>query len=313
MVSIEKILNSKEFVLVDTCMHHLPTTKSDFCVDLFTVSCYESLELDKIQDQIEAYKEFIKMISHPSAVQIPEVTEELRKYSEIIGVKLGYLSEKYSKNHKNTYSRSLSYPKRRTHKKNKRISQWNTERKKELEELQKLSFSAYKLSKSKYPDFIENPRYNILVKMVKEISFTLNLKGCDFLKYDGSEKNPYLSDTDEKITAAIFMAAITGIRNPAVLTNDSDLLYLLGVIPKIIGAYDFSGNESFREAIIHNPYQLYLPNYGKNKEYKPALTDLEKGLIFNTEFNIHGKKEVRERIQELWDLYNQSENKTSAA
>lgn len=259
MQSLTKILDSTEFVLIDSSIHGNSKNNPSFLKQIYNATNYECINFESIQSEIESYQNFLEILNHASTRTIPEVTAELNQYSQIVGNKIRYISDKHSNGNSAHIRCANTVYGTRTPKRTKRINEWNNKKRNALIDLVELSFLVCTVSKSKYPDFIKKPEYKILTNMVKEISKEFKLKKDSRALHGDKPHDPYSSDTDEKLTASLYMAALSGIENPALATRDSDFIPLVSVAYSIMSSDKFSPhNQKFCKTISENPFELYL-------------------------------------------------------
>jgi len=203
--------------------------KTNFAWDTYNSSSFSSLDLSLLRAEISELETIRQIISQPNIWTIPQVTAEFYGLLEHINQKIRCLSLKKIKN-----------------KRTKVYLQEHEGHKDYLEEVQHKAWRTYQALKSK--EIQKNPELNInknsldiLIDMVVLVSQNLKLKNQTGYYYGRGDSNKPEGgrDTDERLVATLLYLSMFHDQKPSILTGDGDLLNLLGVVPKFLGAIHF--------------------------------------------------------------------------
>ena len=298
MLSLPEIVENEEMMILDTSL----SGGNDFGWNTYEANKYEDLSSDLLKKELEEVIIFKKLLENSSSNTIWSITEEIKKYEEIINEKIRYLSEN-SLNHYNK-NRGKEKRERRSNNRKEKRERKNSNVKSLLIKLQNETYKARRLSENKELE-IKDPRYNILLEMTKLVSREAKLKKDK--KYALGKRNEdrsYDSDTDEKLTACLYYQSLFSDKNPSLITKDTDFVFLLEIATRLIGSDVFLPyNESFRKRILENPFKLYLRGNG---EYE--LRETGKNMSYTKTFEIYNLSEernqqVQQEIEEKWKLF----------
>jgi len=327
-LDLEEVLDSNELIFVDCSVSESVT----FFQDIYNHRDFQSFDPQFIIAEKEKQKDLLDIIKHPNAVTISDITEEIKNYHRILGEKISFflrrdkpknlkrkkkknLSEEYNDVNGKRNSRCKRRDRRKSFKEKKISKNFRDDDHLEypkivsenlLKELHSLSFLISQTFRRKEVS-TNHPQYNALLKMTKLISREMNLKEDTAHLFGNKYKDPYSSDTDEKLVTALYLQSLSQDKQPSLLTRDKDFLRLLGVVSRIIGQEDFYlHNKDFRETLRTNPIKLYLPcNRGRYLALDSST------LEFRPEFalpNILQERyfEVSQELRDLWQEFTDS-------
>lgn len=293
MVSLEELKSYEHLFLVDTNLTNCEN--NNFFWDSYGDRKRDYLETGSLEIELKGYEDFIKLIRRHSVVTIPEITQEIQRYSEILGERISfYNSVERHLPRKGRYLSARKKPSIKKHSQNVR---------KLIQDLQEASFIAYKESKKR--ELKTDQRYDSLVGIVKLLSQNIQLK--QDTHYIHGEHTREYNDTDERITAVAYWLSLNR-KKPLVLTRDGDLVRLFGVTPRLMGADNFLPyNKLFRESLKDFPFRVYLKREGVTKKAIGGSTpNFDKEFIIN---NLHNGKseEIREEMLNLWQQFSEQQ------
>lgn len=289
MFTIEQILDAENsIVLVDSTIQG----GHSVCRAMYNAVSYSQIDCSEIKTAQEDLEEAILVFSNKNTKTIPEVTREMGEFDRILGTKIGFLS-KIKRNNRE----------QRKYRKRKKYEDTAEKTEKVLKALQNQVYKLCQIARNAELR-IHSPQYDCLIDMTKLIETALNLKKDTAYIYGEHEmEDTHSSDTDERVTATLFWLSMFSEQKPILITGDTDFVSLLGVIPRIIGAGSLLPyNREFREALLENPFKVYIENY-ETKEYSLKVDSSE--LRYNPEFelrNLSGEKnkKLEEEIKDLW-------------
>lgn len=292
MVALEELADHKYVFLVDGSIRGKKS--GSFLWDAYGNRKQDHIDVSLLREECSDYEEFLGLIRRSSVVTIPEVTREMQSYPELLGERIAfYNSNERDSPKKARYSRAKKRPSLRKHSQN--ISEL-------LQELQCVSYQSYQ--ESKRSELKTDKSYELLVEMVRLLSQNIGLKqDTEYLLGKPSKED---TDTDERIAAAAYWLSLNKKR-PVVLSSDGDIVRLLGVTPRLMGAGSFlPHNESFRESLENCPFEIYLRREGIIQK---ALDDYE--VYFDCDFEIHNlpfgeSDEIKEEMLRLWQQFSKA-------
>lgn len=273
-VSLEEIFEINDRIIWDGSAHQ---THGIFLRHVYDIDDLNRINKELLVTNIGHVQDLIDIIERPKISIIPEVIDELRRVPVILGEKLAYYTN--SQREFGNAKRSRKHSKSRDFRANQR----RNENEELMKELQESYYGACELSKLRRLE-ISDPRYNLLVDMVKQIERSIRLKVDNKEKYNpNKKKSTSISDVDEKITAALYWSCLFTDQKSSILTSDSDFVRLLGISSRLIGSDELLPyNESFRDGLIRNPFRLYLCHEGA---YEELMFDQD----FESEFVIRSR------------------------
>ena len=202
--------------------------KTNFAWDTYHSSSFSSLDLSLLRAEISELDTMGSIISQPNIWTLPQVSAEFYGLLEHINQKIKCLSYRNIKN-----------------KKTKIYLQEHDDHKDYMQEIQNKAWRLYKSLRSK--EIQKNPEIDInkksldiLTDMVILVSQNLELKKRTSYSYGRGDSNkPLEGNTDEKLVATLLYLSMFHDKKPSILTRDGDILNLLGVVPKFLGAIHF--------------------------------------------------------------------------
>jgi len=290
MITLQEILaQENQIVFVDRSLGQ----RGDFSWDNYDNNRFEDFDLEQIKIEQQEYEKLRKIMRTGDTTTIPEVAQEIRTFAEIVGNQISYHSKpsstayKRRNGNKRTNGRCMS--------KRARIN------KEALIQLQETAFSAYQTfrdNETKINDF----RYNGILEMVKTLSRMIGLKKDNGYEWGHNARDPNHSDTDERLTAAVFYHSLFDKRTPVLLTADKDFPRLLGIGIRLIGAECFRpDNRIFRKRLKKNRFKLFFYHDWDNYDGRFQQRPLEYGNTFNINgYSPQESEEVRRRFLEIW-------------
>ena len=289
-MKLNKILSSEDIdlVLVDTSI----TGTYDFAEAIYESTKYSSLDVGLLEKEIESIKQAKEVLENPKTRTIRATTKELKDFEKIINSKIKDFSEGYlSKNRKI-----------RT-----KIKKRDIKPKNKLNLLQNEAYNLRRISYFKELKIKDN-NYELLLDMIKLIEPIIKIKkDRDFMFGFHDKDQSRDSDTDERLTAALYWLSLFSDKSSCLITNDEDFAGLSRIIIRLIGSGSFlPHNEFFRKRIIENPSKIYK---GFNGEFSLSIDN--SFASYDEEFLIRGSfKRVNETIKggilKMWRGFNPS-------
>lgn len=303
MPSLSEILDKEEIVLLDTNIlegespHH-------FGEDIYPIYDFSGFDTERLDFMLASFSQALSVMQLPSVRTIQSVADEIRDFSVVLGNKLNYLPT--NKKSTRTYSRK-QVRKIRINEAKMRAARVNESK---LEDLQDLVYRLSLAAGSRDIYFPNEFRIDlkcsdILLEIVKRIDKVIELKPSKPRYHtnkilDSSRR----TDTDERLVAALYCLALYPKKHASLASGDTDFVRLLGVLPKLMGAYEFMPyNARFRESLEDHPFKFYL--YEKDKrEFTLPFGDDDK-VIFDDTFVIRTvscdeNNEFKAQILGLW-------------
>jgi hypothetical protein len=273
--NISKVVTNGELVFIDT-------SSLDDCYKLHCFPTFHLLDPERLEAKEEALDDFLLALGNPNTRTIAEVTEEIRiRYNEL-GSIMSKMNVKASEKDK----------RRPNYQKNKaaleRVSQ-------KLELCQE---------GSRAKQFIPGNKsaYNALVEMIRSLSREMKLKQRPYKPL--TKENGYY--TEERLVASMYFASLCQ-RTPVLVSSDTYFPTLLGVTPLLMGSDVFMPhNDDFRQAIIKNPFALYLYFNGR---FRQEFQDMQ--ITYPNDFvPVRSCEETTERLRveltEHWKRFSES-------
>ena len=155
-LSLEEIIQSNDFVLFDTS---ILSSESHILNSLYNIKYFNQLDskiLREIKNEEDSILKLIEILKNNKMYTVKQVTNEIKRYCDILGKKISELNESagyISKNKNFTKICNRNY-----------IADNIYVKKSSLHNLQNVIFSFYKNSKKNEYD-IKDKRYEILLKM----------------------------------------------------------------------------------------------------------------------------------------------------
>jgi hypothetical protein len=259
-MKLNEILDSNDIdlVLVDASIKG----SHDFAWDIYESINYSHLDADKLEKEVELMQEIKRVLENPKTRTISGITEELKGFEKIINNKIKYFSSHYIPKNKKTKAR---------------IKRRNTKSQEQLILLQNKLYNIRRLSYAKELK-IEDNNYKLLLNMIKLIEPIIKIKkDMSFVLGFHDEDKSRASDTDERLTAALYWLSLFSDKSNCLITKDQDLPRLSGIVTSLIGSESFLPyNEFFRKRIIENPFRIYKRtneevNEEVNKDFKLSI------------------------------------------
>jgi len=299
MASLKEILNSKKLIIVDGNIG----SDSDFCWEIYDTCRYHHLNSNEIIETASEIKELEEILLCENSYTIKQVTQEIKEFERILGDKITNL----------TPGIKLRSSKRRAKRRDK-----EQKGKQALLELQEKAYAIRRLAQSseinKFPEFkgINNSQFDYLLDIVKIVAKEAGLKR-DYSFLRGQRETDYSqkSDTDERIATTIYQLCLAG-KSPCLLTQDSDLLKLLGRGTKLICSDSFVPyNKELRDKLIQHPYEVYFRDIGNLRGEDYQLRSGSSIMRYNPDFKITkiSHKErigVESRVRYLWNQFREA-------
>lgn len=289
MTTLDKLLTRNDLVIVDPSSGKIEN-KSYLNKAIKKAGSYDSINPKLLRKGKIEIEKLSYIFGFPSAMTIPEITSELRGLCGFIKGLNSTLSRNYQEIDANPIAKSNKMLLDKIQEASEKI--WTTSQRKQLQ--------------------IRDSRYDILVEMVKLLSKRLNLKKVS--KKQRCPKNPYDSDTDEKIVAAIYLEHLFDQTEPALLANDEDFLRLLGVTPRILGSEEFKPyNIGFRECFSGKKLKFY-----RSLSTNECTRTLEKPIrryhtVMGLRRKVNGKEltksekvEIAQKLDYLWQQFSKA-------
>ena len=153
-----------------------------------------------------------------------------------------------------------------------------------------------------------NERHKIVEEMVQVLEEEIRLKkDTGYLLGEHDTDRARENHTDEKLVASAFCASMHTTGPIKILTQDTEFVSLIGVLPRLLGSDSFLPcNVLFRDSLRMNPVILYLKT---NEGYAKAVdTSDDSKVIFLRDFRIYNKntpknKEIRDKLSKTWDSW----------
>jgi hypothetical protein len=270
-----------------------------FCKTIFDYWTYDSFKLDDLTHQQQSSSHLISLLKQPNVATIPEITEEMLRYYDIIREKIDFI-ERY--HNRNPLGRRLSYTESR---KLRAKSQTRKERVKILlGKLRDQAFLMCQLSRQSEVD-TSDPRYELLTQMISEIDEALPLE-----KDPANQDSLYPfttrpSEKDRKTAAVLYFQALNSDTPVALLSEDKHFVRLLGSAPRILSSRAFSpyNQEGFVNRLSTNPFYYYRPSNSKRSiVYEHSVADLVH-LERQNKIPREKRPELKARLLELWKQF----------
>jgi len=325
-VNLADILDTSELILIDGSIN----SSESFLPKVYDARTFSRLDLGLLENEVDKLRLIIEFLRNPNVFTIPEITQESIGYHEGIQSKIEFLALREKET-----QRPLAKVNRH-HKKFKR-EKWNhSERKhRKRQALEDLSILTKQLTQDleRSELRIQDPRYQPLVDMVTLLSKELDLKKPTVdHHYENTLKDPYRSNTNEKLIATAYLIALNSQlplkQNPrnsnnsnpnnnshskntsipliqkslTIMSADGDLRRLLGVTPEPMTSPDFLPyNSSFRKSIAEHNFRFH---FGATNNYSPQ--ELFEITLPNKPFRIYRGKtkqqsnQIRDQLAGMW-------------
>jgi len=296
VLNAKELINTKKLIIVDGGIG----SGSNFCWDIYASCRYYQLDSNNIIEATSKIKELEEIFLCENSYTIKQVTQEIKEFERILGDKITNLTP-------GGESRSSKTRAKRRYKEQRG--------KQALLDLQEKAYSVRRLAQSseinKFPEFkgINNSQFNYLLDIVKLVAKKACLKiDYSFLRGRHETDNSQKSDTDERIATTIYHLCLAG-KNPCLLTQDSDLLRLLGIGTKLICSDSFVPyNKELRDKLIQNPYEVYFRDVRNLKGENYQLKLKSSNIRYDNEFKItkisYDKRVgVESRVRYLWNQF----------
>lgn len=299
-MKLTEILNSDnlDLVLVDTSIQE----DSSFGWNIYETANYSCLDVESLTKEIAIVRQVKNVLENPKTRTIKAVTKEFRNFEQVINNKIKAFSGGYIPKNKKIRIK---------------IKKRGNEPKCKLELLQEESYKTRMLSQAKELK-LEDNNYNLLLNMIKLIEPVMRIKkDMAFVYGFHKEDRARVSDTDERLTAALYWLSLFSDKSSCLITKDQDFASLSSIIPGLIGSeYFLPYNEFFRKRIIENPFRIYKKNSKDDEELKKddgefklaidsSLTCYNRGFLVN---KTSARKNwlIKDNIAGMWREFNPS-------
>ena len=286
--------NNIDLVLVDTSIE----SSHDFTWGIYECrGGYRNLDKKQLEKEAEIISNLKSVLEHSKSHTISAVTKELRVFEQIINTKMRYLSHGPLPKKKKTRTE---------------IKRRNAESQIVLRLLQDELYRTRRMSYAKELK-IEDKNYNLLLDMIKLIEPIIKIKkDLSFVLGVHNEDRARDSDTDERLTAALYWLSLFSDKSSCLITGDRDFVGLSGIITRLIGSDSFlPHNEFFRKRIIENPFKIYKRFNGEfNLSRDSSLINYDnKFLIRRSSKEIN--ESTKDNITRMWKNFNPAIETTS--
>ncbi|MEM4271689.1 MAG: hypothetical protein QXD13_01205 [Candidatus Pacearchaeota archaeon] len=301
-VSLSEIASENNIVLVDGCgCYNFAEDRRGFCRKIYNTNKKTGIERDILACASMSISDLVNILEQGSVYTIPEVVQELRGMLEAIGSKCSFFNEN------TTFNR----------RQRRRANAVNNSRER-LSALQQKAYSVIKLARSKdirwCPDLREileyEQKFDAILNMVKFLNEKIRLKRDTSVLYGEHKRDASReSDTDERLVAHAYCISMLSNKKPIILTGDTDLIRLLGVTPKLMGADNFvPDNEFFRKRLGENPFWLCFNDNVAPGDYSLVINGSE-GYNFSKDFRILNTTEeentkITNKMKGFWEEFN---------
>ncbi|MDP3027552.1 MAG: hypothetical protein Q8N63_07645 [Nanoarchaeota archaeon] len=292
-MKLTEILNSDniDLVLVDTSIQD----DDNFGWDIYESTKYSSLDVESLTKEIAVVMQVKGVLENPKTRTIKAVTKEFRSFEQVINNKIKAFSEGYLPKNKKIKIK---------------IKKRDNEPRYKLELLQEEAYETRMLSQAKELK-VEDNNYELLLNMIKLIEPVIKIKRDMGFVYGFHEKDrARTSDTDERLTAALYWLSLFSGKSSCLITKDQDFASLSSIIPGLIGSgYFLPYNEFFRKRIIENPFRIYKKDREINGEFKLAI---DSSLThYNRWFSVKNASTrknwlIKDDIARMWREFNPS-------
>ncbi|MFH1710970.1 MAG: hypothetical protein ABH840_01535 [Nanoarchaeota archaeon] len=301
LVGLDEIVGSG-IVLLDGCVKTAETGYS-FSRDIYHSHNPTDIPYSTITRESGCVNELSELLDLDNVFTTQDVAKEFFQYLQIMSEK----RKEFSKNHGNSRKSG------RGKKKGYRDDGEDDDRRQLFEELHDMTFNTYRQMVSK---IIPNnylggrERIEIMEEMVQLIDSEIGLKKDNgYMLGEHDIDRAKVNKTDDNMVAAALCLSMYAKGPVKILTQDSDFISLLGVVPRLIGAQNFlPHNTSFRDSLRTNPVIMYL----KNQEGYDKKTDTsdDSKLIYSKDFRVHvvstkRNLEIRDEIGQAWKRFNE--------
>jgi len=303
MPSLNEILDKEEFVLIDTNAIEGDYSHS-FGEEIYSLLDFSEFDTEKLDLLLSSFRHGLSVMQLPNVRTIESVADEIRDFSVVLGNKLSYVH--VDKKSTRKYSRKQVRAVRINESKMK-AARVNEAKLKELQDLMyQLSLAAGSKDVYSQNEFcIDSECSDILLEITKRIDMAIKLKPSKPRYHpnkvlDSSRR----TDTDERLVVALYSLALYPKKHASLVSGDTDFVRLLGVLPRLMGAYEFMPyNARFRESLVDNPFKFYLHEQDKG-EFTLRFGDEDK-VVFDDAFVIRTmscdeNNEFKAQILGLW-------------
>lgn len=278
MVSLKEILNTSNIVLLDTsaCSYR---RKGNLNESLRSCYQYAQIEEGLIKEESDRIDGLMSIILSESTRIIPEVIKEIEGYRNYLIKR----NEVFLING---------------------VRNEDKETKRQMEHLIEKSNLMIDASLKKEL-IIEDPKYNILTKMIVLLNKTINIKGAHTASNEEKIVDKY-TITDERLVAASYYLSINK-KIPSIITGDIHFIDLFDATIPLMGSDEFLPyNNKFRWVTWNKFVRLYFLN--NNEEYN--ITNIKlKERIFPKNFKLHNypekSEETKKKMLDLWKQFSE--------
>lgn len=301
-ISLQEMASKEHIVLIDACgYHNFADGREDFCKKIYDTDNRTGLGREITYCESRSIWDLTDILEQDNVFTIPEVVNEIRGKLKSINAKCHY------------FKGSTKIDRRARRKLN--IVNHSKER---INELQHQVYSTIELAKKKdirwCKDLTDIPKYeqkfHEVLEMIKLLDKAIGLKKDTGYFYGERERDMSgESDTDERIVAHAYCISMLSSKKPIVISGDTDLIRLMGVTPRLMGAEDLMpSNELFRRRLVENPFKLCFNDHIAPGNYSLAIDGAD-GYDFNKIFCVHcARKEKNEEMasdmKKLWENFN---------
>jgi len=303
MPSLDEILDKEDIVLIDTNILQRDDSHS-FGEEIYSILDFSEFDTEKLDLLLASFRHGLSVMQLPNVRTIGNVADEIRDFSVVLGNKLSYVhvDKKNTRKYSRKQVRTI-----RINESKMNAARINEEKLRELQDLvYQLSLTAG--SRDIYSEntfHIDSKCSDILLEITKQIDRAIELKPSKPRYHpnkvlDSSRR----TDTDERLVVALYCLALYPKKHATLVSGDTDFVRLLGVLPKVMGAYEFMPyNARFRESLQDNPFKFYLREQC-NGEFTLPFEDDDK-IVFDDSFVIRTisndeNNEFKAQILGLW-------------
>ena len=315
IVTLEEALASVDVALIDGNLEI--GERVEGYSSIYHAKSYSELDKRLLLRWLKSLRNQRILINHPKVFTVNQVSEETAELIRLIqDDKIDYLD-----NHNVHGSRRRAKGKwKKSRRRTVQKARENADENREL--LREVQNETYELSrKMKSKSIFQIPRYSLLkrkheylTEMVTKISQLIHLKR-DICFMDGLKSHPHdrseESDTDERLAAALLYLNMASNKSHTLITRDTNLITLIGVTPRLIGADDFLPfNKAFRNSLQSNPPRIYFEDIEgyEQGDFRFEDEDYKKPFkLKHTGFNEENR--AKAEIHTLWKKFNTAKTK----
>lgn len=288
VVTLEEIFGEDKVVLVDAGMCGEDAEEHGFGWKIGDTKKFSGVSQKEAREEIRRIEEFKAILEMPGAYTIQKVTSCIEAYVRHIGHQLRVFADS------SDFGRSEKHA---------------LSGRQVLQEVEQSVFELWQLSRAKEIERsraieIDKRSYDFLVDMVKILDRAIELKKDTRYVYQERDlPNTDGSDKDERLVGLLYYLSMFKDISPAILTCDTNFVRLLGVTPKLIGAFDFLPyNNRFIEAMQIHPFTLYFEDR-TSREFQIVVSG-DKVVAQDAQFRVYSRPEeedsAKRGLMQLW-------------